>query len=295
MTPAIRWKSSLSASCLHAATCRAAGLPCHDSQLGDALQTPADELIAAIVASGWPIDRVLETLTSLSSQIDNNRDLAQRTASRLGLPAEADHPSLSLLAGAIADLEAALRRQRPNIEEELTLRGGPLREQWEARGPGMLAEAMRLTDPSLAPAEIEVVLVAPYTGGFGWAHAAQNRVTLEAVLVNPRPELPETVRLAWLACQLNADVPPLDDVLPPPTRAFAMACAALPPALAGAAAVELVELNERLVASASAAWGLDAAAGNPVGPSLWSWWNAWLDGAAAWPVAVAALAQMLSR
>jgi hypothetical protein len=119
-------------------------------------------------------------------------------------------------------------------------------------------------------------------------------VVLEAVLFNPLPELPEAVRLAWLLSQLNADLAWLTDVLPPARAREAMKLAMIPPVLAAAEAVELAHCNEATLATAIAAW-LPGVASEDVTPKIWSWWNAWLDHATKWPVAVAALEQMVSH
>ncbi len=290
----LRWKSSLSATCLHAAACRLAGLPAADPQLAAALDGPSDALAREITDAGWEVEPVVEQLGALTAEYDSNRELVTRCVAKLRLSSGPEAASVGRVAGAIADLEAALVRQQPNLAEELAVRGGPLREQWEARGPGLLIEMARLTDPSIVPDFAEVVLVAPYVGGHGRAHAAHNRVTFEAVLVNPLADLPEVVRLAWLVCQLNRDLPKFTDVASGSGAARAFALAVLPAVLAGAEAVELARGDAATLERALDAWRLRADAPADVGERLWQWWNAWLDRpAASWGVAVAALDEML--
>lgn len=296
MTPELRWKASLSATCLHVAACRAAGLTATDAPLAAELDVPSKALAGEIFAAGWPLESVLQQLLALAADFENNRELVTRCATRLQLYAGPDRESVGRVAGAIADLEASLLRQKPELVDELAVRGGPLREQWEAWGPGLLRETARLTDAAIAPECAEVVLVAPYVGGQGWAHAAQNRVTLEALLVNPLPALPEVVRLAWLVSQLNSDLPRFADSLPRGGAARAFGLATLPAVLAAAASLELVSGDdEAVVERAIVAWGLGGNAPAEVGQRLWQWWNAWLDRpAASWGVAVAALDHILS-
>jgi hypothetical protein len=291
MLEGLRWRTNASASCLHAAACRWAGLAAANAEFERAIASPADALIGEISGAGWQVDQVLDELTSLAAEIDNNRELVDRLISRRRLQVvEAEVPVC--VAGAIADLEAAMRRWQPQIEEELAARVRPLREQWEARGPGMLQEVGRLTQPEVVPAAAEVILVLPYAGGRGVAHPAQNRVTLEAVLVNPLPALPEAVRLAWLLSQLNAEMPWLTDVVPPVRAAAAMRLAMIPPVLAAAEAVELTHCDEASIAGAIHAWlpNIDA---ESAAPKMWSWWNAWMEHPTRWPVAVAALEQLV--
>jgi hypothetical protein len=286
----LRWKVSVSATCLHAASCRAAGLQGADLDVAAVLEAASEALIAEIDAAGWPVLPTLNELTGLASEVDNNGDLVRRVAARLQLPT-ADANAVRV-AGAIADFEAAMLRTQPELAEELAVRAGPLREQWEARGPGMLIEMARLTDPAVIPAAAEIVLVTPYTGGRGVAHASLNRITLEAVLFNPLPELPEAVRLAWLIGQLNADLPWITDVLPRAQSLSTLKTAMIPPVLAAAEAVELARCDEPTILAALRSWQPEVAA-DDVAPQLWSWWNAWLDKSTRWPVAVAALDRML--
>jgi hypothetical protein len=293
MLEELRWKVSASATCLHAATCRAAGIPAANAELATALDAAADALSVELASVGWPVPEALRVLAELASEVDNNRQLVSRAAARLQPPLN-DDATLVRLAGAISDLGAAMRLAQPQIEDELAVRVGPIREQWEARGPGMLREVARLTDEAVVPAAAEIVLVAPYAGGHGLAHAAHNRVTLEAVLVNPVAELPEAVRLAWLISQLNSDLPRFSDVLPAQAARLAMSFAMIPPVLAAAEAVELSRCDESTISLAVDVWRLLAEPPDAVASKLWTWWNAWLDRPKSWPVAVAALDRMLA-
>lgn len=287
----IRWKSSLSAACMHAAACRWAGIAPADPPFAATLEAPAQALIDELSVTLWPVDEVLEQLASLSAEFENNRELVTRAVRRLNL--SASDAAINAVAGAIADLEAAMRRAAPELAEELALRGGPLRQQWDARGPGLLVEAARLAEPAVVPDFAEVVLVSPYAGGHGAAHPAHNRVTFEAVLANPHAELPETVRLAWLLCQLNGDLPRVADPLPAGRAPAAVRLAVLAPTLAAAEVVELARCDEATVNAALDAWRLRAGLPADAGQRIWSWWQTWLDAPANWPVAVAALEQML--
>jgi hypothetical protein len=294
MLDELRWKVSASATCLHAAACRMAGIPAANTGLSTALDAAADALAAELSAAGWPLPESLHVLAGLASEMDNNRQLVTRAAARLQ-PLLGDDATLVRLAGAISDLEAAMRLSQPQLEDELSVRVGPIREQWEAFGPGMLLEVARLTDEAIIPAVAETVLVAPYVGGHGMAHAAHNRVTFEAVLVNPIAELPEAVRLAWLISQLNSDLPHFSDVVPAGRASIAISFAMIPPVLAAAEAVELASCNESTISLVLIAWRLLDEPPELLAAKLWSWWNAWLDQSKSWPVAVAALDRMLAE
>ena len=90
-----------------------------------------------------------------------------------------------------------------DLEQELASRERPLREQWEARGPGLLLHTSRSADPARLPQQATVWLVHPIQGGGGTAHPRFHGVTLEAMLYHPVAELPEPLRLAWLLAQLG--------------------------------------------------------------------------------------------
>jgi hypothetical protein len=289
----LRWKSSLSATCLHAAACWSQGIPAANAELGAALESSIALLVAEVQDALWPVGAVLPQLAGLSAEYENNRELVTRAVARLRI--QTTEGLISRVAGAIADVEAALRRARPEIVEELAVRGGPLRQQWDARGPGMLHQIGRLTAAAVVPEFAEIVLVAPYAGGHGEAYPAQNRIALEAVLVNPHPELPEPIRIAWLLAQLTGDLPQFAEVLPPGRAGRAFQLAMLAPALDAGVSVELLaSCDEATVDAALDTWRLREGLPADAASRLWQWWSAWLDGSSKWPVAVAALDQLLA-
>jgi len=166
-------------------------------------------------------------------------------------------PHAAAVGGLISSLEAACDLAFPKLGDELELRSRPLRELWEAHGPGLLAAIGRSTDKRLLVDEATVLLVQPFAaGGGGAAYAATNTVALEAVLANPHPRLPETVRLAWLVSQLSADLPDFVEALPPGTAEAVMAWGMLPAALDAAADLEVVRPGADLPALAAEAWEL---------------------------------------
>lgn len=286
----LRWRTSLSATCLHAALCQQEGLPTVDDQLAVAIAPEAAALHTEVMMLGDPRHVLLE-LCSLSAEYENNRELAERTVARL---ASGDDPAaVSRLEGHITGLEAAVLKVHPEIAQQLAVRGRPLREQWEARGPGLLRAMGRMTDPAIVPEFAEVVLVSPYAGGHGTAHSRSNRVIYEAVLTNPVPEIPEVVRLAWLLAQLNYDLAVFTDQLAPARLAVIGPLANLPAALAAGEEVELTTCDAQQIELALAAWHfpVDLAAG--AASTLWQWWNTVQNGSQRWPVALAGLEAML--
>lgn len=293
MLEELRWKTSPAATALYLAYCRACGMTAADGDLDGAIAAQADALVAEIDATACPRIELLAELTSLTAEIDGNRELIARAVSRVH-PASLPPEALTRLAAAIDDVEAALANARPELAEELAMRVRPMREQWEARGPGLLRQIGRLTEDAVVPSAAEIVIVAPYAGGHGLAHPRQNRITLEGVLVHPHPQLPEPLRLAWLLAQLNSDLPRYADALPPGRSAFAFAVAMAPATLAAAQEVELATCDELTLGSAFEAWGLSGVLPADAPQRVINWWNAWLDQAATRPVAVAALERLLA-
>lgn len=84
-----------------------------------------------------------------------------------------------------------------NDDPDLQLRLRPLREHWEARGPGMLSRIQQTYPWLQLPSQIRITLIHPQRGGGGRV-LDKDHVQFEAVLFNPLPQLPEVVRLAWL-------------------------------------------------------------------------------------------------
>lgn len=82
-------------------------------------------------------------------------------------------------------------------DPEIATRLRPLREHWEARGPGMLHYCQKRVPWLTYPESVEVRLTRPIHGGYGRVIDGQT-IEFEAILANAHPQLPEVVRLAWL-------------------------------------------------------------------------------------------------
>jgi hypothetical protein len=190
-------------------------------------------------------------------------------------------------------LESAFLGAVQGVVDELELRSGPLREQWEAWGPGFLAAIERLTERAILAESAEVVLVYPALGGAAAAHLPYNNVTIEALLTNPHGELPEVVRLGWLLSTLNLDLPKYSEVIPSKRLTRLAPLAMLPVAMEAAAEVELTPGGAALLARAIAAWRLADSDAEPLAKILQEWWQTYQDRRPAWSVALAALDRML--
>ena len=286
------WRTSFSASCLHAAKAIVDGRQLADARLATALAPAAQELQRQIGVAGLPSAAIWRHLIPLSANLESNRQLAEVALTKTVGKTARTEVHAATLAQAITGLEAAMRTALPRLDEELALRVGPLRQQWEARGPGLLFGVQRLTEEGVLPESADIVVVHPALGGGGDAYPKYNLVTIEGVLANPHPELPETVRLGWLIAQLNADLPKYGENIHAdrlsPVAGFAM----LPPILQSAEDVELVHASPNLLARAIAAWDLPVPADVDAASLITDWWSTYRDARPGWGVALTALDQM---
>lgn len=293
MTLELRWNPSFSASALHAAARLRTGRTLLDAQLAEALREPTRGVARAAQQLGLSDDKFWLHVVPLAAQIENNRQLAQRVGRRL-LGAERSNASAEvLLAGAISDLESAYRRAVPDIEQQLRLRIGPLRDLCEARGPGLFRLLSERTEPGLIVESAEVILVQPVCGGGGVAHLPYNSATIEGVLANPVAELPETVRLGWLLAQLNCDLPAYSQNLPQMRLPVLAALALIPPVLAAAEELELVRFDPATLALALETWELAVENRATVATTLWQWFEVYRQGGTSWRTALEALHQLI--
>ena len=88
-----------------------------------------------------------------------------------------------------------------DLERELELRAGLVSEQWEIRGPGLLAALTRHLDSAVPLNPLQIELVLPIHGGSG-QYLRGDRAWLEALLHDVSPQFSEALRVGWLvACQ----------------------------------------------------------------------------------------------
>ncbi len=286
----LRWLASTSTSALHAADLLRRGRTLTDPAWQTQLEAPAAELARQLALYGDRAPQLWRHLLGLSAGVENNRQLAELALRKcFSNPGSID---AERIAGLIGQVEAAARRVRPQLADELILRARPLRDQWEARGPGLLKIMGRVDERLLVP-RADVVLVHPVQGGGGAAHLLYNSVRFEGVLANPHADLPEVVRLAWLLAQLNQDLPAYSENLPAARLPELAALALMPVALAAGEHVELTRCDEAALQRAVEVWqgGDNSAATASV---LLDWWQTWLEARPAWHVALAALDRMLS-
>ena len=294
MTTNVRWKVSFSASCIHLVASMRIGLPLMDTHLVALLSEPAEALWNELQYSSGFVDRPLRLLQAFASEEENNHRLAELVLVKMLGRDSVSPTAVHGLAGRLSDLEAAVLRERPQMVDELAVRGGPLRDQWDTMGPGLLKQIGHRTDNSVIPDAAEVVIVTPCVGGYGVAHCPQGRVTFEGVLANPHDALSEVLRLLWLVSQLNLNLPKFSDLLQPDRMPIVGSLAMIPPVLAAAEVMGLACYDRQRLRRAFQVWHLDTSVPANGVDCLHQWWSTLEDRPTAWPVALAALDQMLA-
>lgn len=269
----IHWHESGPMSAMHAAWALASGRTLVDAALQQAVALPAAELLAAVKSTNLPPPQVYRNLLPQSAGTLSHRMMAQTALTRL-MPAGTMR---ELAAGRIADaftqLDTAMRNALPKLATELPLRTRLLREQWEARGPGLWLYVSRRLGEEVLASEAKCVIVHPAIGGYGEAHLPFNMVRIEGMLANPIATLPEVVRLAWCAAQLQLDLPKYSEGIHPERLAHLARFAVLPAVLEAAAEVELIADPQLAMREAIAAWQIKAPADVDACSIVTNWWQ----------------------
>jgi hypothetical protein len=285
-----RWLVSASASCWHAVEAIARGSHLVDSATHGALYDKVAELLADIQSLGLDREQFFQYAVPMAVQFDVPGEWAKALLAKLVGPAPAPD-AVQQLARQSRSIETAFLQANPHVLGDLELRIAPLMGQWEARGPGLMTTAARLTEPELIVEQAEVIAVHPVLGGGGAAHWLNNSVRIEAVLANPLPELPEVLRLGWLLAQLHLDLPRFHGTLHRDRRTEIWQLAMIPPLLTAGEQVELTRFGQSTVAAATAAWTGNRDARTP--GALFAWWDTYAATNPSWPAALAALDRLL--
>ncbi|MBP88688.1 MAG: hypothetical protein CMJ64_18575 [Planctomycetaceae bacterium] len=290
----LQWIPSATSSCYHAADGLRRGLQFANPEPNEQLLAATANLAQEIRTVGLHEDRFWSHLCAFAHQLESNLQLIRRALQKTVGPNNVSELTATALIGRIADLESAMRDALPQTDGELRHRCGPLRQHWEARGPGLLRSFADLTDPKLLPERAEIALVYPAFGGGGVAHLANNTIRVEAVLTNIVPALPEVLRIGWLLTQLNHELPIFGERVHGDRLPLLAQLATLPPILQSAAVVELSSLSADTLAAAISGWRVDVAQPADVADILLNWWDTYQGSRPPWGIALAALDQMLS-
>jgi hypothetical protein len=299
----LRWVPSVTASAFHAVSALLEGRSLADPVLQEALAEPAANLKRLLRHAPWPADESSAALIDAATNEPGSvlafgpaaialKPLLRRRP--LDAAAWPDRESSGIKAE-LSEIHAACVAALdafdiavPRAANELELRAGPLREQWEARGPGLLRSAGKLTEPELIVSNADVILLYPVLGGGGMMDAF-GIIAIEAVLTNPVPDLPEVVRLGWLLLQLGAFQRTYPAIDSHESLAKVLPLALLAAVLAAAEDVELVRSADAALPLAIDAWRL-----GPTDPAVISdWWQRYRIERPAWETALEELDRRL--
>lgn len=204
------WQPNRFLSALHCAWCLQS-VPGQCSHIPEPVLEASQRLLAILQSSPHSLEEIWQVLLR----------------SKFACKAEQGTPDFSLLnqspllsrwtkdphfREAIHLLIASFDKAFPSFLRELELRSRPIKEHWEAIGPGLtrdIFERLQLSPNSTTAFSAQIHLLQPVLGGAGHLlerpAADQLAIALEAVLTNEDPSLPETLRIAWLlACQTFA-------------------------------------------------------------------------------------------
>jgi hypothetical protein len=298
----LRWEIGDRLSPLHAARCWAAGAAGIDPVVVQKIAAPLSLLTQRLAAAEIDLAVFWRRLVAEAAGGSDDLQASRHALAAAGIGELALDSTASATSSLLAETRFAFQERYPKLAEQLSLRGRPLREQWEAYGAGLLRRIATLTHESFIPKIATVLLVSPYRGGDGDCDPAVPKVWIEAVLTNPIATVPEVLRLTWLVARLGlaAQIMPAttaadgerDDQL---VRSFdVLSLALLPITLDAAAHLEIggsPSQSPELIATAAEAW--NGSLDSSVVDAVVHWWSQSQELNHPFPVALKALDRML--
>lgn len=244
-----------------------------------------------------PEDRFWDLVFQLCLDSSGSRDLAERLVVRCLAPQARSERLKSELTASFQSIGSAIEAEQPNFLREIALREAPLREQWEAYGPGLWNQLGQWIEPSLLVEQAEVYLVMPAIGGFGWPHLQTNRCHIEAVLTNSHPQITEVMRLCWLLSQLDFERPRYSELINSRRLRKVSGLAMLPPLMNAAEELGLCRFSAESLLTAITLWKIESNSNRTTALSevLMVWWETFRSGQIDWSVALTGLDRMLSE
>lgn len=262
-----------------------------DEKLEAAVREPAAVINERLELAELSVGNFWQSLVAGPASHDSARiELARIERSLMAAGcAELGIDSLSpVVSGRLADARLAFRERFPKLADQLPLRARPLKELWEATGPGTLRQIARRTVDTLIPPKTTLHLLQPVSGGGGGLLEETPAVWLEAVLAHPDPTIPETLRIAWLVARKGVDQGNQTHLEDPHRWRQVAALALVPIVLAAGAELGVCEASEARLAAAAQLW----ADLEDVEPLL-KWWQEMQQQQLPLPIAIKALDKMM--
>ncbi|MEZ6091111.1 MAG: hypothetical protein R3C05_24435 [Pirellulaceae bacterium] len=291
MTIKITWKTTPEVSALHAAAALSTGQAIVDRKLSDVIGQGVHAISDRLAVAEIEIDRFWNNLIAHHGRIKDDRGRVETALLHSGCGEFAADSIAPTISGHLADLKIAFFDAYPKISEQLPLRARVLTEQWEARGPGLMAVIGKLTHRDLIPKKATVTFLQPALGGGGDVHPESGLAWIEAVLANPHQDLPEVVRLGWLLGRLSIGRKAASKLVDAKRLPDLATLALLPIVLQAAREVELV--GEIGVSELVEHWNVRRRHSACDPQQLEQWWAQMVAGGTPFPVRLKALDKMI--
>lgn len=287
------WKLNPRASIFHAAAGMQAGLAAAHRELPEAIANTLAKTSQTLQAAGIHDQPFWSQILVKSAENDALQAIVSTALRKLyRLESEMGLVNTTLV-GCLTEM---LHQANPHriTGDELQTRSQPLRQQWEAYGPGLMRLIEDRTIAELIVDSAKVILVQPIFGGAGKAHLLLNAIHLEALLANPRDELPEVLRMAWLLSQLNNDLPVHSDSIPRNRLSRISGLAMLPATLIAAEELGLSRFDQQTLRLAIQHWQIATPEeAQEMAELADRWWSICTSGRYAWNLSLAALDRMV--
>ncbi len=294
----LEWMTQIRPTVFHAAAGMSAGRSPLQAEWHEAMGNHCRQVANLLLANSVPLRPFWSHLIVLSAPHDALSQIVSTVIRKLRGVRGVHDPQIDAVAH---EVSAIVQQATTHLisSTELQTRSQPLRQQWEAYGPGLMRLIADRTAEDLMVERCRVLLVQPIFGGAGAAHLDYNAVHLEAMLVNADDRLPECLRLAWLVAQLNHDLPKYCERLHRDRLPAVGGLAMLPVTLTAAEQLGLARLDRTTLLMAIDRWlPLPFHAESwpdhaQLADTIERWWNVCSSGDHTWPAALAALDQML--
>lgn len=288
----IRWVASPDASAIYAANAVRREKTLSKPKLAELLNQPAHEVDQIFRLYGSH-ERLWRNAIGLAADVGPNHRLAEMTFRKSFSLEKIAPTSIRDVSSWFSEMKAAARAASQS-NDSLADRIGPLRTQWEARGPGLMKQIAHLTDPRVTIESGVAVIVEPWCGGGGLTYMQGNVAVIEGLLANANEQLPEVLRLGWLFSQLNLSLPIFCEEIHPDRFLLVAELAMLPVVLEAAQHVELACCDESTLKLAAETWLNQPPPGAAIWETLFAWWETCKEEKIAWGIALRGLDQMLA-
>ncbi len=290
----IRWQADPQLSGLQAAYIVATGAACADHKTEVALLQPITEINSRLVSASLDIGKFWQQLLA-EYVFDSSQSKACEIALTIAGCSELQlEQTARVVENRLSECRIAFQKRFPKLEQQLDLRGRPIRDQWETFGPGLLSQIAKMiwieSPPAdWWPARVDGLLVQPMRGGDGGFDGEASKFWIEALLTDADPAVPEVLRVAWLLTQLAVQThtrersSEIAESLP-------WEIASVPLVLRAGRELEIIKTDTLPIATAMQLWNLGSDREVKI---VQQWWRERQSSSAAMPVDLKRLQGML--